>query len=103
MTVHRPCQCFIRHYYLQLCNASENICRGRIKLSTLRTGKVESQSALLCLLPLQVEVMLYFCEQSGVCHMQGAILDIPLVSSDKTEASVAASVRYTPELPKVDI
>lgn len=81
----------------------KNICRERIKLSTLRTGKVESQSTLLCLLPFQVEVMLYFCEQSGVCHMQGAILDIPLVSSDKTEASVAASVCYTPELPKVDI
>ena len=58
-------------------------------------------SAVSC--SCQVEVMLYFCEQSGLCHMQGAILDIPLVSSDTTGASAAATVRYTPQLPKVAI
>ena len=54
-----------------------------------------------CLLPpLQLETMLYFCEESGVCHMQGAVLNVPLVCSDVSRTSVTARVSYAPQLPK---
>ena len=50
--------------------------------------------------PLQLETMLYFCEESGVCHMQGAVLNVPLICSDVSKTSVTARVSYAPQLPK---
>ena len=50
--------------------------------------------------PPQVEMLLYFCESAtGVCHMQGVILTIPL-SPSPTSSAVETTVHYTPELPK---
>lgn len=56
----------------------------------------------LCLPPFifQVELMLYFCEVSGVCHMQGAVLNIPLKCSDSAASSALTEVLYSPEVPK---
>ena len=48
----------------------------------------------------QVELMLYFCEASGVCHMQGAVLNIPLKCSDTAASPALTEILYCPEVPK---
>jgi hypothetical protein len=48
---------------------------------------------------IQVELLLYFCEPSGVCHMQGALLNIPLRPTDSAPNPSLATVHFAPELP----
>ena len=59
-----------------------------------------SLSSSLLSSPLsQVELLLYFCESSGVCHMQGVILNIPLRPSDSAPNPALATLHFAPELP----
>ena len=46
---------------------------------------------------------MYFCEDSGVCHMKGAVLDIPMLCSDTAlkTGETTTTVSYSPELPKM--
>lgn len=39
----------------------------------------------------KVEVSVYFCEDSGLCHMQDAILSIPLQASETAQHVVTVS------------
>ena len=47
---------------------------------------------------LQVEAVCYFCEESGVCHMQGAVLTIPLICAESCEAEITKSLTYQPAM-----
>ncbi len=39
----------------------------------------------------QVEVDVYFCEESGVCHMQEAVLSVPLQASETAQRVVTVT------------
>jgi hypothetical protein len=50
---------------------------------------------------VQIELLVYFCEASGVCHMQGALLAIPLVPSPSPPSTPSqVTLHYSPQLPK---
>lgn len=72
-----------------------SIVEGSAVVLTLATS-CEGQSAESS---LQVEVLLYYCEDSGLCHMKGAVLHIPLVFSS-TAGDLTATISYSPELPR---
>lgn len=46
----------------------------------------------------QVEAASYFCEDSGVCHMQGAVLTVPLVCDKSCDTHVTSSITYQPSI-----
>ena len=46
----------------------------------------------------QVEAACYFCEDSGVCHMQGAVLTVPLVVDKSCDSHVISSITYQPSI-----
>ncbi len=77
-------------------------CQSLINVSILNL--VEVTCTFLCIALyilynyIQIEAACYYCDESGVCHMSGAVLTVPLSCDQSCEQKVQALLSYQPEL-----
>ena len=48
---------------------------------------------------LQMEAVVYFCEPSGTCRMQGLLYDVPLIKMDDAETGHSVIINHDCKLP----